>query len=265
MGAGAVAPGCAAALRQSRRALRGPPPGPPTHGHAPAGRANTAAAGTHPQKTLTDIHRDEGANPLNAVAVIFVQTQKSGHAGTERIVRDAASSSSTQRTYLSHAVMRDVHVPDSCTKMFDMSIQEVNGKGPKKRKKSLERICDNDGRERSELNVGEEGGAGKHGVLGEEMVAGAGGAAGARVGGVELLHWRDMPHHLQFNPYVLTGYRPLQSWTDCVRSLFYFHNETINIFTHGNYICTHNARLAAVPSSPPYSCEGKSCIALGTD
>lgn len=122
--------------------------------------------------------------------------------------------------------------------MFDMSIQEVNGKGPKKRKKSLERICDNDGRERSELDVSEEGGEGKNGVLGEKAGAGAGAAAGAGAGGVELLHWRDMPHHLQFNPYVLTGYRPLQSWTDCVRSLFYFHNETINIFTHGNNLCT---------------------------
>jgi hypothetical protein len=117
--------------------------------------------------------------------------------------------------------MRDVpSVPDTCTKMFDMSIQEVNGKGPKKRKKSLERICDNEGREPS--------------------------AAGA--GGVRLLHWRDMPQHLQFNPYVLTGYRPLQGWADCVRSLFYFHNETINILTHGNYSYLCYITLSDIPS-----------------
>ncbi|XP_035440584.1 progestin and adipoQ receptor family member 4 [Spodoptera frugiperda] len=118
--------------------------------------------------------------------------------------------------------MRDGQsVPDTCTKMFDMSIQEVNGKGPKKRKKSLERICDNE--ERGAEVAGES--------APEEKRAGA--SKGEESGGVQLLHWRDMPQHLQFNPYVLTGYRPLQSWAGCVGSLFYFHNETINILTHG--------------------------------
>lgn len=115
--------------------------------------------------------------------------------------------------------MRDVGtVPDECSKMFDASIQEVNGKGPKKRKKSLEDICDKE--QRAELNETVE--------LPSEF--GVGGNPGDSV---ELLHWRDMPKHLQFNPYVLTGYRPLQDWCGCVRSLFYFHNETINILTHG--------------------------------
>ncbi|CAH2085666.1 unnamed protein product [Euphydryas editha] len=132
--------------------------------------------------------------------------------------------------------MRDVQsVSDTCTKMFDMSIQEVNGKGPKKRKKSLEQICDNEGH-RSELNedAREESESGS-------VKNGAGPKVGrAEVGdGVELLHWRDMPQHLQFNPYVLTGYRPLQSWGGCVRSLFYFHNETINILTHGKSKLIH--------------------------
>lgn len=117
--------------------------------------------------------------------------------------------------------------------MFDMSIQEVNGKGPKKRKKSLEHICDNEERsererERSLLNASED----------EKPAAKplAKPAAPGGPGGVQLLHWRDMPQHLQFNPYVLTGYRPLQSWAGCLGSLFYFHNETINILTHGKYI-----------------------------
>lgn len=105
-----------------------------------------------------------------------------------------------------------------------MSIQEVNGKGPKKRKKSLEHICDNEERQRPGPGLGEEA---QNGNVGEKACA-----------GVELLHWRDMPQHLQFNPYVLTGYRPLQGWTDCIRSLFYFHNETINILTHGICITT---------------------------
>lgn len=130
-------------------------------------------------------------------------------------------------------IMRD---EDPCIKMFDMSIQEVNGKGPKKRKKSLENICDGEIRERSESSVSE-GPAWQ----GEEKDAGAKAAAAGRAassepgaGGPVLLHWRDMPPHLQFNPYVLTGYRPLQSLAGCIASLFYFHNETINILTHGN-------------------------------
>uniref|UniRef100_A0A1Y1LL88 Uncharacterized protein n=1 Tax=Photinus pyralis TaxID=7054 RepID=A0A1Y1LL88_PHOPY len=27
----------------------------------------------------------------------------------------------------------------------------------------------------------------------------------------DLLQWKDMPKHLQFNPYIFTGYRPLLS------------------------------------------------------
>lgn len=49
----------------------------------------------------------------------------------------------------------------------------------------------------------------------------------------DLLQWKDMPKHLQFNPYIFTGYRPLLSVWGCLNSLFYLHNETINIFTHG--------------------------------
>ncbi|XP_013161603.1 PREDICTED: progestin and adipoQ receptor family member 4 [Papilio xuthus] len=114
--------------------------------------------------------------------------------------------------------MRDV-LSDKCTKMFDSSIQEVNGKGPKKRKKSLDNVCDKE--QRSELESDNE--VASENEMGEAVSTDA----------VGLLHWRDMPKHLQFNPYVLTGYRPLQDWAGCIRSLFYFHNETINILTHG--------------------------------
>ena len=50
-----------------------------------------------------------------------------------------------------------------------------------------------------------------------------------------LLHFRDMPPHLQFNPYIFTGYRPLLTFWGSINSLFYLHNETINIVTHGKY------------------------------
>ncbi|MEQ5162539.1 hypothetical protein ABN196_18035, partial [Proteus terrae] len=52
----------------------------------------------------------------------------------------------------------------------------------------------------------------------------------------DLLQWKDMPKYLQFNPYVLTGYRPLTTFKGCCFSLFYWHNETVNIFTHGKFL-----------------------------
>lgn len=59
----------------------------------------------------------------------------------------------------------------------------------------------------------------------------------------DLLHWKDMPRHLQFNPYIFTGYRPLLSIWGCIHSLSYIHNETINIITHGkphNFFLFHS-------------------------
>ncbi|XP_052868470.1 progestin and adipoQ receptor family member 4 [Anopheles cruzii] len=68
----------------------------------------------------------------------------------------------------------------------------------------------------------------------------------------DLLEWKDMPQHLQFNPYVLTGYRPLQGVKGCLSSLFYVHNETINILTHGIPIVYI---LATVPAMMPWEKE----------
>ena len=55
----------------------------------------------------------------------------------------------------------------------------------------------------------------------------------AFLSGPRLLDWASSPPHLQFNRYVLTGYRPVSSLPECVRSLFYLHNELGNIYTHG--------------------------------
>lgn len=57
----------------------------------------------------------------------------------------------------------------------------------------------------------------------------------AFLNGPRLLDWANSPPHLQFNKYVLTGYRPISSVQDCIRSLFYLHNELGNIYTHGKY------------------------------
>ncbi|XP_023035517.1 progestin and adipoQ receptor family member 4 isoform X2 [Drosophila willistoni] len=65
----------------------------------------------------------------------------------------------------------------------------------------------------------------------------------------QLLHWQDMPKYLQFNPYVLNGYRPLQTFKGCLLSLFYWHNETINILTHAIPIFYI---LAIVPGLMPW-------------
>lgn len=48
-----------------------------------------------------------------------------------------------------------------------------------------------------------------------------------------LLDFAKTPPHLQFNRFVLTGYRPVSTSQDCLRSLFYMHNEFGNIYTHG--------------------------------
>nr|XP_017031428.1 progestin and adipoQ receptor family member 4 isoform X1 [Drosophila kikkawai] len=65
----------------------------------------------------------------------------------------------------------------------------------------------------------------------------------------QLLLWQDMPQYLQFNPYVLRGYRPLQTFKGCLLSLFYWHNETINILTHAIPIFYI---LAIVPGLMPW-------------
>uniref|UniRef100_A0A668ALG7 Progestin and adipoQ receptor family member 4 n=1 Tax=Myripristis murdjan TaxID=586833 RepID=A0A668ALG7_9TELE len=51
--------------------------------------------------------------------------------------------------------------------------------------------------------------------------------------GPRLLDFAKTPSHLQFNKYVLTGYRPVSTAQECLKSLFYMHNELGNIYTHG--------------------------------
>lgn len=42
----------------------------------------------------------------------------------------------------------------------------------------------------------------------------------------------DLPLHLQFNSYILSGYRPPMDARGCARSLLYLHNESFNIYSH---------------------------------
>ena len=48
-----------------------------------------------------------------------------------------------------------------------------------------------------------------------------------------LLKWADLPSWQQDNHYILTHYRPATySFMGCFQSLFYLHNESVNIHSH---------------------------------
>lgn len=48
----------------------------------------------------------------------------------------------------------------------------------------------------------------------------------------KLLTFGEAPSHLQFNPFILTGYRGYLPTKICLESVFWWTNETINIWTH---------------------------------
>ncbi|KAL8764372.1 MAG: hypothetical protein Q9184_000077 [Pyrenodesmia sp. 2 TL-2023] len=47
-----------------------------------------------------------------------------------------------------------------------------------------------------------------------------------------LIHYDDLPHPWRVNPYITKGYRFSESKVDCIRSIFNFSNETVNIWSH---------------------------------
>ncbi|XP_037943627.1 progestin and adipoQ receptor family member 3-like [Teleopsis dalmanni] len=47
-----------------------------------------------------------------------------------------------------------------------------------------------------------------------------------------LLNFEDAPDHLKFNPYIRQGYRTFLSTKLCLQSMFWWTNETINIWSH---------------------------------
>jgi len=52
--------------------------------------------------------------------------------------------------------------------------------------------------------------------------------------GSKLIHYVDLPPQWRNNPFVTRGYRfiPLDKWPLIILSLFAWHNETLNIYTH---------------------------------
>jgi len=49
---------------------------------------------------------------------------------------------------------------------------------------------------------------------------------------MRLVKITDLPPWYEVNPYVLTGYRPVMTFWPTLRTLFQWHNETLNIYTH---------------------------------
>lgn len=48
-----------------------------------------------------------------------------------------------------------------------------------------------------------------------------------------ITSWEDLPLWMQSDPYIRQGYRrQLNSFTACTQSIFYLHNESVNIWTH---------------------------------
>jgi len=60
----------------------------------------------------------------------------------------------------------------------------------------------------------------------------AGGRGDEEEESVLLRRIDQMPPHLRFNKYILSGYRPLSDFWTCMKSIGSFHNETLNIVTH---------------------------------
>ena len=49
----------------------------------------------------------------------------------------------------------------------------------------------------------------------------------------QVVDWDDLPRWMQIDPYIRRGYRrELNSFHACLQSLFYSHNELINIWSH---------------------------------
>jgi adiponectin receptor len=48
-----------------------------------------------------------------------------------------------------------------------------------------------------------------------------------------LVHWDDVPHWQRDNPHICSSYRkPSGSYHRSFASLFFIHNETVNVYTH---------------------------------
>ncbi|XP_011403436.1 PREDICTED: progestin and adipoQ receptor family member 4-like [Amphimedon queenslandica] len=54
--------------------------------------------------------------------------------------------------------------------------------------------------------------------------------------GSQLVKFKALPTHLQFNPYITSGYRRPLGTRDCMKSVCYTHNESLNIYSHAFFV-----------------------------
>uniref|UniRef100_A0A2M4CW18 Putative progestin and adipoq receptor family member iii n=1 Tax=Anopheles darlingi TaxID=43151 RepID=A0A2M4CW18_ANODA len=65
--------------------------------------------------------------------------------------------------------------------------------------------------------------------------SGSGGCCGKKKGEgkrARIVCYEEAPEHLQFNPFIRTGYRTYLSMRLCLESVFWWTNETVNIWSH---------------------------------
>uniref|UniRef100_A0A182N1D6 Progestin and adipoQ receptor family member III n=1 Tax=Anopheles dirus TaxID=7168 RepID=A0A182N1D6_9DIPT len=55
--------------------------------------------------------------------------------------------------------------------------------------------------------------------------------------GKQVVAYDDAPEHLRFNPFIRTGYRTYLSARLCLESMFWWTNETVNIWSHILGLC----------------------------
>lgn len=76
-----------------------------------------------------------------------------------------------------------------------------------------------------------------------------------------LIRYEDLPHPWRVNPHITTGYRFSESKVDCVRSIFNFSNETVNIWSHAmGLIIVLVIALYVYPSSINFAHSSKADI-----
>lgn len=79
-----------------------------------------------------------------------------------------------------------------------------------------------------------------------------------------LIRYEDLPHPWRVNPHIIKGYRFSETKVDCVRSVFNFSNETVNIWSHAIGLCIVLAiAFHFYPASVNFSQSSKTDIFCG--
>ena len=78
-----------------------------------------------------------------------------------------------------------------------------------------------------------------------------------------LIAFRDLPEPWKVNPFIVDGYRFSETTGECVRSIFGFSNELVNIWSHlVGLIVVLSLALYIYPTSHTFSLSSKSDIAV---